>query len=112
MSMFSPVVRCEVEQHGNYQKYEYFVYDVYGIGVIGYGVVYRRNGFAEIRVINVHRGYRGEGIGSLMLQKIVEDHSQETICVKTFDSLVHWYERFGFKVVDPEALLLLRTSAV
>ncbi len=112
MTTVPPVVRCETEQTSECQKYEYLVYDTYGIGVIGYGVVYQKDDSAEIKVINVSRYHRGEGTGSWMLQRIVEDHSKRNIRVKTFDSLIQWYEKFGFKVVDSEPLLLIRASSV
>jgi N-acetylglutamate synthase-like GNAT family acetyltransferase len=107
----TPEIRCETEQTSECQKYEYFVYDIYGIGVVGYGVVYQKDDSAEIKVINVSRYHRGEGIGSRMLQRIVDDHSNRNIHVKTFDSLIQWYEKFGFKVVDSEPLLLIRASS-
>lgn len=111
MTSVPPEILCEIKQTGEYRKYEYLVYDIYGIGVIGYGVVYQKDDSAEIKVINVDRSYRGEGIGSSMLQRIVEDHSMRSIRVRTFDSLIPWYERFGFKV-DSEPLLLVRPSSV
>lgn len=103
-------ILCEIERTEDYLKYEYFVYDIYGIGIIGYGLVYQKDGSAEIKVINVDRNHRGEGIGSSMLQRIVDDHSEKDIHVKTFHSLISWYERFGFKV-DSEPLSLVRSSS-
>lgn len=111
MTAASLEVRCEVEQAGKYQKYEYLVYDIYGIGVIGYGVVYQKGNNAEIKIINVDRFHRGEGIGSSLLQRIISDHSERTIYVRTFESLVPWYEKFGFKLYS-EPLLLVRPSSV
>ncbi len=104
-------IRCEIEQTGEYQKYEYLVYDIYGITIIGYGAVYRKGDSAEIKVINVDRYRRGEGIGSSILHKIVEDHTKRNIYVRTFDSLIPWYEKFGFRA-DSEPLLLVRPSSV
>ncbi|MGQ9720667.1 MAG: GNAT family N-acetyltransferase [Candidatus Jordarchaeum sp.] len=112
MTSVSPEIRCEISQAGEYQKYEYLVYDIYGIGVIGYGVVYQNRDSAEIKVINVDRYHRGEGIGSSMLERIVEDHSEKNIQVKTFDSLIPWYQKFGFKVINSEPLLLMRASSI
>ncbi len=112
MSAASLEVKCEIEQAGEYQKYEYLVYDIYGIGVIGYGVVYQKGNSAEIKIINVDRLHRGEGIGSLLLQKIISDHLERDIYVKTFESLIPWYEKFGFKLYSEPLLLVRPSSAV
>ncbi len=98
-------VECSVEE----DVFEYRVYDDYGIGVIAYAKVTRGPGGAEIKVINVSREYRGRGVGSEVLARIVRDHGDCLIMVETFGYLVGWYERFNFKCVCDKPLIMVRS---
>ncbi|MBS7287451.1 MAG: GNAT family N-acetyltransferase [Candidatus Freyarchaeota archaeon] len=97
-------VECSVEE----PVFEYRIYDDYGVGVVAYARVLRGEGWAEIKVINVNRDYRGRGIGSLLLARIVDDHSGFTIVVETFKHLVNWYRRFNFEVICENPMVMMR----
>lgn len=100
-------VKCSIEEH----VFEYRIYDDYGVGVVAYARVLRGEGWAEIKVINVNRDYRGKGIGSLLLARIVNDHSASTIVVETFKYLIDWYKRFNFEVVSENPVVMVRRAS-
>ncbi|MEM3465819.1 MAG: GNAT family N-acetyltransferase [Candidatus Jordarchaeales archaeon] len=97
-------VECNVED----SVFEYRVYDDYGISIIAYARVLRTEEWAEIKVINVNREYRGRGIGSILLTRIVKDHSNCTIIVETFKYLIDWYKRFNFKLVCENPVIMMK----
>ena len=74
--------------------------------VIARAVVVERTEEAEIKLINVSRHHRGEGIGSLILQRIISDYSHKPITTWTFSGRASWYERNGFEVAEKRASLL------
>jgi len=80
-------------------KREYKVYDEYEISIIGYAAVLVEENSVHIGVINVNRDYRGHGIGTVILLSILEDFSDKKIEVETFNYLVPWYEKYGFKLI-------------
>ncbi len=81
-------------------KREYKVYDEYEISVVGYAAVIVEENVVHIGVINVSRDYRGHGIGTAILLSILEDFSDKKIEVETFNYLVPWYEKHGFKLLS------------
>ncbi|MEM1659314.1 MAG: GNAT family N-acetyltransferase [Candidatus Jordarchaeales archaeon] len=97
-------IECAVEE----SVYEYMIYDEYGVGVIAYARVVRNDRYVEIKVINVSREHRHKGIGTVLLARIVDDHSDHTIIVETFEYLVDWYKKFDFEVVSDKPLVMLR----
>lgn len=88
--------------------FEYRIYDDYGVGVVAYARVVSGEGWAEIKFINVNRDHRGRGIGSLLLARIVDDHSEYTIIVETFNYLIDWYKRFNFEVICENPVVMVR----
>ncbi len=88
--------------------FEYWVYDEYDIGVIAYAKITYNDECVEINVINVNRDYRGRGIGSLLLERIINDHSDHPIFVETFEYLIRWYEGFGFELVCEKPVIMVR----
>ena len=93
------VIREEKKING-YVKREYKVYDEYEISLIGYAAVIVEENVVHIGVINVNRDYRGRGIGTAILLSILGDFSDKKIEVKTFNYLVPWYEKHGFKLLN------------
>lgn len=117
---YIPVVACSaitsrrcyrlssIERVVEESVYEYMIYDEYGVSVIAYARVVRGDRYAEIKVINVSREHRRRGIGTVLLARIVDDHSDQTIVVETFEYLVDWYKRFDFEVVSSKPLVMVR----
>jgi|Deesub1362B_J571_1020462.scaffolds.fasta_scaffold05953_4 GNAT superfamily N-acetyltransferase len=74
--------------------------------VIARAVVVEREEEAEIKLINVARHRRGEGIGSLILERIISDFAHKSLVTWTFNGRTSWYERNGFEVAEERASLL------
>jgi len=76
---------------------KFSLYQDYNITPIGIGKVYEGENEVKINVINVSRGYRSKGYGTLILKSIIETYQNKKITVTTFSHLVRWYMKFGFK---------------
>jgi N-acetylglutamate synthase-like GNAT family acetyltransferase len=87
----------EVEFSTQGDSHEYLVWDDNLSKVIATARLKERNRRVEIAVVNVDRGYRGEGIGSMLLNKIISDFSEMELIAWVFRERVSWYERNGFK---------------
>ncbi|WP_457555532.1 GNAT family N-acetyltransferase [Candidatus Pyrohabitans sp.] len=74
--------------------------------VIARAVVVEYPEKAEIKLINVARHRRGEGIGSMLLERIVSDFLHKELFTWTFNGRSSWYERRGFTVDEERASLL------
>ena len=74
--------------------------------VIARAVVVEREEEAEIKLINVARHRRGEGLGSRLLERIISDFSHKNIATWTFNGRAEWYERNGFEIAEERASLL------
>jgi GNAT superfamily N-acetyltransferase len=92
----------EVLTYGDIREYLYWS----TAEVIARAVVVEHEEEAEIKLINVARHRRGEGIGSLLLERIVTDFAHKPIAAWTFSSRAEWYERKGFVVAEERASLL------
>ncbi len=82
----------EVLVNGNIT--EYILWDV--SQVIGRVIVVEQKNNVKIKLINVINFRRGEGLGSMLLDRVVSDFGNRDIITTTFSSRVGWYERRGF----------------
>ncbi len=82
----------EVLVNGNIT--EYLLWDI--SQVVGRAVVAEHSDYAEIKLINVSSFRRGEGLGTILLDRIISDFGHRDIVTSTFSSRVNWYERKGF----------------
>jgi len=92
----------EVLASGSMREYLYWS----SAEVVARAVVVEHSGGAEIKLINVSRHRRGEGIGSMLLRRIIADYSHKDIFTWTFSSRTKWYERNGFRAVEEQASLV------
>lgn len=60
----------------------------------------------EILMINVERGMRGNGLGTMLLKRMVEDFSCCTLYAWVFKDRVDWYERNGFETLGRDGDLI------
>ncbi len=74
--------------------------------VIGRAVIREVGGDIEIKLINVARHRRGEGIGSYLLDKIIADYGEKDIFTWTFKARESWYSSRGFKNIEERASLI------
>jgi amino-acid N-acetyltransferase len=67
--------------------------------VIGCGQVKpHRDGSQELASIVVARGWRGRGVGSALIRRLMESH-RDPVYLTCRAGLQSFYQRFGFKVV-------------
>ena len=101
-------VRKKVYEDSTVWEYE-FSYD--GINTLGFAKVIEYEDYVELRYINVDREYRGNGIGSALLNHIIEEFSDKDIIVETFNERVDWYSKFQFHVEKTNGnLIYMRLS--
>jgi len=77
--------------------YRYILWNESGSVVIGSAVIERSEDSVLLRDINLGREFRGEGVGTRLLEYILEDLGEFEIRVRTFRGRVGWYERHGFQ---------------
>ena len=75
-------------------KYE--CWDVYECSIVGSAVVRIGPDHVYLQDINIASAYRGQGIGSELLHRIIEDHDLPVVA-DVFEDRVPWYERNGFR---------------
>lgn len=92
----------EIVNNGSEQEYLFWN----AAEVVGRAVVRDNGEEVEIRLINVARHRRGEGIGSYLLDRIIADHGEKDIFTWTFKAREAWYSRRGFKNVEERASLI------
>ena len=88
-------VRKKVYEDSTVWEYE-LSYD--GINTLGFAKVIEYEDYVELKYINVNREYRGNGIGSTLLNHIIGEFSDKDIIVETFRERVDWYSKFHFHV--------------
>lgn len=84
---------------------EYLVWNESYSRIIGVARVEIGEDKAEIKVINVENSYRGNGIGTKLLKKIVDDFSDKKIFTWTFEEREEWYKRNGFEAIARDGKL-------
>jgi len=78
-----------------------YCYDVWNInyaGVIASARVLEERDYVVISNINVNREYRGNGIGSKLLEQIISDFEGKDIMLWCFKDRVKWYEKHSFVI--------------
>ncbi len=78
-----------------------YCYDVWNInyaGVIANARVLEERDYVVISNINVNREYRGNGIGSKLLEQIISDFEGKDIMLWCFKDRVKWYEKHSFVI--------------
>lgn len=77
---------------------------------VGRFYVYRTPNEIQVLDISLLTQYRGQGIGTYLLNGIleegVESHRPVTISVKRFNPALHLYERLGFRLVSDDGVYL------
>jgi GNAT superfamily N-acetyltransferase len=81
------------------QRYEYLIQDDLEIAVIARAVCYDDGEKVSVDLINVNRDFRGKGLGSQLLVKIISQFKDKNLITSTWKYLVPWYEKYGFRVI-------------
>ncbi|HEX9092428.1 MAG TPA: GNAT family N-acetyltransferase, partial [Coriobacteriia bacterium] len=80
--------------------------------VVGYARLIREGEWGHLRQVVVEPGYRGRGIGTALVDELVEEARRQGIGRLYLNSrmpAVNMYERAGFRVVSPEPFPMPRT---
>ena len=93
------ILREALQKQEGLNVWQLNVYDEEEIYLVATATVYEDQKMAEIKYINVNRDFRGNGVGSKLLEKIVSKFKDKELIVETFRERVNWYQKFGFKVV-------------
>lgn len=75
----------------------------------------------EVSKVKVAQGHRGQGHASALMRKVCQEadlnHMALLLEVEPFDDepltteqLAYWYERLGFKVIQPSPLVMVRPA--
>ena len=81
------------------KKVEFLLYREYNVTPVAVAKLVKNENDVHINVINVARGYRSQGYGTMLLNQIIESYKNEIIHVSTFSHLIEWYQKNGFKIV-------------
>ena len=81
------------------QRYEYVIHDDLEITVIARAVCTDDGEKVSVDLINVSRDFRGRGLGSQLLVKILDQFKRKNLITSTWKYLVPWYESYGFRVI-------------
>lgn len=87
-----------IERQSEDSIHNYLVWDKNYSRVISRAIVVDSGGVVELKTIDVDRTFRGSGIGTQLLQKIISDFSDREIIAWVFEGRVDWYVRNGGKV--------------
>lgn len=77
---------------------------------VGWLYVYRTQNEIQVMDISLLPQYRGQGIGTHLLNRILEESTESnlpvTIYVKRFNTALHLYARLGFRQVSDDGVYL------
>jgi len=77
-------------------SHKYKCWDEYNCSIVASAVVKRDSDHVYLQDINVGSCYRGQGIGTVLLKRIMQDFNSR-IVADVFEDRVPWYERNGFR---------------
>ncbi|MEQ9714410.1 MAG: GNAT family N-acetyltransferase [Candidatus Asgardarchaeia archaeon] len=89
-----------LRENNEYKEWMFNLLDKEEISIIANAIIYEYDNFVEIKYINVSREYRGNGIGTMLLLKILSRFNQKNIYVETFSERIRWYSKFGFRILN------------
>jgi len=95
-----------IERYESDGRWDYVVWNDFGSRVIGNAVIERKRGTTVLDKINVSRTRRGEGVGSELLNQILQDFESDELVAYAFEGRVGWYLRHGFEPVGKRGLLV------
>ena len=90
----------EIERYDSGNRHRYVVWNDFGSAILASAIVDRKGKEVVIDRVNVKRSRRGEGIGAMLLDKVLGDFENEEVVAYAFESRVNWYCRHGF---EPES---------
>jgi N-acetylglutamate synthase-like GNAT family acetyltransferase len=88
----------DIESISKEDSREYLMWDDNFSKVIATARLKIKEGDIEILMINVARGMRGNGLGTALLKRMVEDFSCCTLYAWVFRDRTDWYKRNGFEI--------------
>ncbi|HDI12981.1 MAG: hypothetical protein DRN83_03155 [Hadesarchaea archaeon] len=89
----------QIEHSKNNGAHRYECWDDYGCSIVGSAVVIEQEDHVYLKDINVSSYYRGRGIGTRLLNRVIVDFKKKPIMADVFEARLPWYRRHGFKSV-------------
>ncbi len=100
-------MKIEREKRGC--KCEYEVWNEYKTQIIGAATIDESEKPVTLETINIQRNRRDKGIGSKLLQEIIQDYQNKEIKAWIFSARLEWYKRHGFQLdKEKEDLIKVR----
>ncbi len=97
----------QIERLDSGNMYQYILWDENGSRVIGGATILpQAERLVHLKNINVAGERRGEGLGNMLLERILMDFQGFEITAEVFEGRVAWYERHGFKRVSKHGTLV------
>lgn len=90
----------EIERHDSGDLHKYLVWDKMGSSVVGSATLLDSRDPVLLKEISINRKLRGNGLGSELLSRIVEDFEDSAIEAEIFEARLEWYRRHGFEVEE------------
>lgn len=87
----------EIEKQSFENVHEYTMWNESFSRVIASARLKQGGSEVVLETINVEHGYRGNGVGTRLLQRIIEDFAQHRLSAWVFEGRTAWYERNGFR---------------
>lgn len=102
----------EIETHESGDTRKYLAWDDWGSRVVGSATLHDGEEPVLLKEISISRRLRGDGLGSKLLRRIMNDFEGSTIEAEVFEARLDWYRRHGFEVVEEmDQLFRIRRSA-
>lgn len=79
--------------------HRYECWDDYGCSVVAFAVVVEKRDCVYLKEINVGSSYRGLGIGTALLRRVLDDFSGRDLFANVFKDRIRWYQRYGFETL-------------
>jgi N-acetylglutamate synthase-like GNAT family acetyltransferase len=95
----SASITMRIEHSKQNRAHRYECWDDYGCSIMASAVVLEWDDHIYLEDINVGSVYRGRGVGTGLLNRILADFKDRPVTANVFEARVPWYRRHGFEPV-------------
>ena len=68
--------------------------------IIGRAVISEHKNYIRLHLILVDKKYRGRGLGTKLLEKVLSLYHNRDITLSTFLGNEEWFQKYGFKILN------------
>ncbi|KXA92443.1 hypothetical protein AKJ64_03140 [candidate division MSBL1 archaeon SCGC-AAA259E17] len=99
-------VAMKIERQSTENKHENLVWTDYKSHIIGSATIVDSEQSARLKNINIQNNRRSKGMGSRLLERILEDFGDSEPVAKAFEARLDWYRRHGFELEEKNGRLI------